>query len=342
MSEKINDKEAQDGLKISEKNTWKSRWLDVTPDIQQGPGVVELLIPGKKVQINSFDEITLTLLLNFEFIPLWLLEQWYDTDDNGIVGIFGLDGREKVKEWIEVGLVYVENDPRGLFVRPTNVLFKLFNEEARRYKPLPDNLLTHTVYEIGISHDLMIGDSPILEKIKYLPRESKLGFGEYGFGTNILFEREFRYPGLFNGTGIKSFERIESEINQGIANKDQVTKEFEDTRYFSVIKKKYDTGVPKKDYVIHIPDMIVPMIRDENGMPQSTALEVELSVKSIKDYKETIWRYKNNNKFGNVIWLTVGARTAKSIKYAFQEAGGAGNTRFILMDYPVPEPKYTF
>lgn len=329
------------GIKIAEKNTFKNRLNHgVVPNVERKDTEVVFKIEGKTVSVNSYDEITLYILAYFEFIPLWLVEYWYKDEINLEIGSGLSTGKQHIKDWSDVGIVYLENDPRGLHLRPTKALFNLFDILMPLHKPIPEALYNHTVGEMSVAHDLMNGDSPILDKIINPPRISHLGFEPNNEGTTVVFEREFRYPGLHTKQGIGPFMKVEEEIKQQMKLHERITRELSEPIYFGILNKHGNTGIQKEDYSLHIPDMIVPMLRDNEGNPQSTAIEVELSVKSTEDYQESFRRFRDNTKYGTVIWLTIGSGSAEVLKHAFQKVGGTGSTKIILMDYDLPERPY--
>ena len=337
----LSDDFIQSGTLNSSNNTWGGRYNAAIPYFNKKGSFLEVQANGVTTSITSYDEITLFLLVKYLFIPAWLVEQWYETGTFDIIGIKAKNGRDKIKDWVKLNLCWLESTPTGIYLRPTKALFQMFNYEMDKYTNIPTNTLTHTVSEISVSHDIMSGQHPILKRFKVLPRQSFLGLPPQEIGTNIICEADFRNPAMWSEQGMQKVIEIEKKIDEGILEGKTVTPELTDFRYFSVIKKVDDTGIPKKDYVSHVPDIVIPMIR-ECGQPRSIAIEVELTSKGIRGYEESIKRFKDNNKFGFVIYLCGGPGVAESLKKAYRNIGGSGMTKFIIMEYVIPQPQYKF
>lgn len=322
------------GIRNAKNNTWGNRYHLSTPSIKKKDSYILLADGEYNTRINSFDEIILTIILKFLFCPVWLIKKFYSYDN-----IAGFDDPEqKIEEWINLGLIWKEASVTGCYVRPTYSLFTLFGQDPLEYKPIPFNMLTHTICEEDVMFDVMSGRSQIFKENKsiLLPRISELGFDEDNTGTNIIIESDFRNPLLFKPEGIKELNDVENRINDGIKNKAQVTPELTDFRYFTSVKKINSTGIVRKDYAFHIPDLIIPALRKQ-GKPMSIAIEVELSNKRAIKYEETMNRYKDNNKYGTVYWLCNTPNIANALRDAYKETGGTGATKMKLIEYIIPE-----
>lgn len=337
----LDDDFIKSGLLNSEDNTYSGRYSSAIPHFEKNGAVIRVQGNGSETLINTYDEITLYLLAKYLFLPLWLVEQWYEGNEDEIVGTEVQDGKGKVKNWVKLNLCWLESTPTGIYMRPTKALFTLFNMEMEKYSNIPTNTLTHTICEIGVAHDIMSGDHPLLKKFNHLPRQSMLGLPPQSTAANIVCESDFRNPGMWTKDGIEEVIRVENSINMDMEAGKIVTEEFRQFKYFSVIKKVDDTGIPNRDYISHIPDIVIPIVRD-NGKPQSIAIETELTSKGVKGYEESIKRYKDNNKFGYVIYMCGGPGVAESLKKAYRKVGGSGETKFIIMEYKVPAPKFKF
>lgn len=322
------------GTLNAQENTWKSRYNATIPSIQMIDGKINLTAGSKCVTIDSFDEIPLTIILKFLFAPVWLIKQFYQT-----WMIAGIDDPEaKINDWVEIGLVWKEAAVTGQYVRPTYLLFKLFGESPERFYNIPFNTLTHTISEQKVMFELMSGSSPILKNQITLPRISELGFEGIDTGTNVLTEPDFRNPQLFKEAGIIELSQTENSINEGMRNGATVTPELINFNQFTLVKKVNNTGTIKKDYLFHIPDLVIPVIRD-NGKPQSIAVEIELSNKRY-GYEETMRRYRDNNKYGSVYWLCNAPNIAESLRNAYEAVGGTGTCKTFLMEFTIPSPEF--
>lgn len=328
------------GTLNSQENTWKDRYNSILPDFKKDGEKIIMTKGNDSAIIEPFDEIILTILLKFLFIPLWLVRQCYNTNIM-ILGMNTCD--DKINSWIKLGLIWKESTVTGIYIRPTYALFKLFGVPQEKFYNIPFNTLTHTISEQKVFFDIMAGFSSILAKEnrmghKLLPRVSELGFKESNIGTNIITEPDFRNPYLFRDEGIKELANTENKINNAMKNGDNFTPELANFNQFTLVKKVNNTGEIKKDYKFHLPDLIIPNLR-ENGQPRSIAIEVELSNKR-GGYIETMNRYKDNNKFGSVYWLVSMNSTANALRDAYKEVKGTGSCSTHLLEFVVPTPDF--
>lgn len=338
---KILDKESiLVGTLNAQENTWKNRYNAVLPDIKKIGEIIQLTSGNKIVFIDSYDEIILTIIIKFLFSPVWLINSFYQTWK--IAGISDLS-QNKINDWIDIGLIWKEASVTGQYIRPTYLLFKLFGLPPETFCNIPFNTLTHTISEQQVMFDIMSGKGTISEMIiknknSYLPRVSELGFNNSINGTNVITESDYRNPKLFREEGIAELSDTENTINEGMKNGDSITPELLNFNQFVLVKKINNTGVVKKDFAFHIPDMIIPVLR-ENGKPKSIAIEVELTNKRYA-YEETMKRYKDNNKFGTVYWLCNSPNISASLRNAYELVEGTGTCKTILMEFVIPAPEF--
>ena len=324
------------GVGQAKANTWGSRYHPTFPSLSKDGSIIKLVDGNLTMEINPFDEIVLTILVKFCFCPVWLIKYFYSKESN-ILG--DNTAKENINNWITFGLVWLENAVTGAYLRPTYQLFTLFGMEPYPYTNIPFNTLTHTIAEEDIMFQIMSGQNPIFEREKenLLPRVSELGFDDDNFGTNIISEEDFRNPKLYTDEGIKELSQSEHDIDCAIENKSQVSPELYNFRLFTLVKKINNTGEIKKDYKFHVPDLVIPCLR-QNGLPKSIAIEVELTNKR-GNYIETMERYKNNNKFGIVYWFCTNPGTVNSLRESYKAIGGTGNTKCSILEYMVPFPE---
>lgn len=328
------------GTLNAQENTWKNRFNSVLPDFHKEGEKIIMTRGNNSAEIDPFDEIILTVLLKFLFIPVWLVKQFYNK-----WMITGLENpQNKIDDWIKLGLVWEFGSPTGLYLRPTWALFKLFGQSPEKFYGIPYNTLAHTVSEEQVFFDILTGYSTIVNNEKkignlLLPRISELGFKDDNRGTNVITEPDFRNPYLYQDKGIKELNDTEHRINEAMKNGEKFTPELENFNQFTLVKKINNTGNIKKDFKFHLPDLIIPNLRDDKGNPTSIAVEVELSNKR-GGYLETMERYKNNNKFGSVYWLVDSNAIAKSLRDAYKQTKGTGTCKTYIMEFVVPCPDF--
>jgi len=333
---RIQEDQILSGVRHAQLSTWGNKYNPVTPSIKKENDVIIFSTADVQVSVDSFDEIILTIIIKFLFMPIWLIKQCYE-NGHVILGQQSID--DKINDWIKIGIVWKESSVTGQYVRPTYALFSLFGITPYPYTNIPFNTLTHTISEEKVMFDIMYGSSPIIEKEKIkIPRVSELGFPLNKEGTNVISEEDFRNPILYTAQGLKELERVENEINLGIKTKAKITPELDNFKYFVIAKKKNNTGDAKKDYIFHVPDLAIPLPRID-GKAKSVAIEVELTDKKV-DYQESLNRYKDNNKFGVVYWLCNSNAIAQSLKTAYKEIGGTGSCRVVLQEFIIPSPDF--
>lgn len=345
MFREIDKDELLLGVQNSLDNTWNNKYNIVTPNIEKNGSKIKYSTSSCSVEIDNFDEIILNIVLKYLFMPIWLIKQCYKSYSFIDESASSVD--DFIESLVKVGLVYKESSVTGQYLRPTYSLFNLFNFPIEKYSSIPFNNLTHTISEEKIMFDIMSGENTvkriILKNLKtpklYLPRMSFLGLPNDINGTNVIGEAEFRNPILFTPEGINTLNSVENTINEAILNKKgSITPELENFRYFNIVKKIDNTGSIKKDYKFHIPDLAIPIPRI-NGQPNSIAIEVELTSKRY-NYTESLERYKNNNKYGTVIWFCRDNSISNALKEAYKEIGGTGSCKCLLSEFIVPSPDY--
>ena len=325
------------GTSNSSENTWNNRLNTNLVTFKKENNKIIFMPPGKSIELNAFDEIVLSIVLKFLFMPVWLVYNFYNMFEI-------IEEKEEtydiIDEWIECGLVWKEPSVTGEYIRPTYALFELFDEDKRKYSNIPFNMLTHTIAEEQVMFELMTGINEICRKEITMPRVSELGLGKSKIGTNVIGEEDFRNPMLYREEGITTLNDVENKINKAARLGERITPELLDFSQFYLVKKVSNTGVIRKDYRFHIPDLCIPVFRKENGKPQSIAVEIELTNKRIGGYEETLSRYKNNNKYGSVYWLCNQSNTADSLRQAFDNIGGCGSCKMVLQEFQIPHPNF--
>ena len=322
------------GTRNAQKNTWGNRYSKAVPAVKRNGAVITYSTSLVSVDFTPFDEIILTIIMKFLFVPVWLVKQFYRYGFSMVGNEGSVD--EMLDKWIQLGIVWKESEVTGHYIRPTHALFQMFGQKPYKYCNIPFNMLRHTISEELVMFEVMSGFSEIVKRESTMPRVSELGFEGRLDGTNVISEEDFRNPSLYSQ--YNKIMQVEHDINDGMKNGAKVTPELLDFRNFSIVKKINNTGVVKSDFKFHIPDLVIPVVR-QNGKPQSIAIEVELSNKK-GNYEEACQRYRDNNKFSVVYWLCNGSSIANSIREAHQSVGGTGTCRTELMEFVIPSPDF--
>ncbi len=292
------------------------------------------------VEIRRLEEIILSIISDFKFVPYWIIQRWY-------IDMTGEHDRamEVVSKLIKVGLVWAETSPTGVYIRPTRFLLDMFHEEFTNYIDIPYNTLTHTIAEQQMMFDVQAGNPnselwQILEEEQtllpcYHPLLTDLNTNRPADekGTIILRESQFR-----RGQRYKSEEKfIEEEQlirNQIMAGK-SFTEEFSNFSLFPIVSFNQNNNEKKKELYIQSPDNIVPIPR-KDGRAQSFAIEIEISAKDNTRYDYIMQSYKDNIKFGKVFYLCGNQRIARLVKDAYREIGGLGSCELYIIPYTPP------
>lgn len=305
-----------------------------TPKYEKHPNYLRVFIEKRKKEVAScnifrIDEIVLYLITDFKFIPLWLIQQWYsDFNQTSIYSI--LEG------WMSVGLVWLETDPTGVFIRPTKHLLKLFGEEKVSYVPIPKQFLNHSFGEAQVVFDMMIGNSKselwqLIKDNELVPPYKPLGLDyTQGISGSLIVRENWIRIGYSNREWLWNMDK---EIEKEITQKKKFTKEFSDLKLFQLIYKEGD------NWVSQIPDLVIPIPR-EDGQPRSYAIEVELTSKGPDRYEKILNNYKNNIKFGKLFYLAGDVKVAKDIMTAYKKIGeDLGSCKLYLMPFKTPAMK---
>ena len=325
------------GTQRAQENTFGNRYTSADYSFKVENNVLRVWANGVTVYIDSIDEVVLYVIKIISFVPTWLITQFYSAVSSGAA----LNIDDKINNWIAVGLVWKEPDVTGLYVRPTRGLFKLFNngidDTGWQYTELPFNMLRHTIAESKVLFDILSGVSNIVKDNFTLPRPSFLGLPPNNAGTIVWTEKEFKAPNMFTQRYIDELESAERAIEEGVKNGAKITKELENPRYFVIAKHVDNTGTLRKDWDYHLPDLVIPVVRN-SGVAQSIAIEVELTNKKIVAYRETVKRYKDNIKYSKVYWLCRDPDIAKSLREAYDLEGGCGKCEWVIEELNIPSP----
>ena len=324
--------------KEAAKNTFY-RYPRVEPDIikaspKQGFMKPEVRTIEGKLTLDKIDEVTLYILCEFKFIPIWLMQQWY--------AIYDKNGYDTALAWIQFGLAWCEPTSLGVYIRPTMFLLNIIydkDEGNKKFIGLPFNLMNHTCSEEQIMFDIMMGNPESEFWMAFMNEAGQyklpcyhplfVGGGDPTDtnGTIILAESLFRTSSWDPSEIIIGHENIAREMKTGAA----VTSEFSDWRLFTL-----ECGYNSKGLLeTQRPDLAIPILRD-NGKPRSFAIEMELTAKSMDRYRKIMEHYKNNTIYGCVVYFCGNNYIAETVRKAYSEAGGLGTCRLFVIPYSPP------
>lgn len=318
------------------------RYPKVEPDIikanpQKGILRPEVRTINGKITLDKIDEVTLYILCEFKFLPIWLIQQWYAVYYPGT-----MEGYNRVLRWIDFGLAWCEPTSLGVYIRPTMFLLNIIYEEAdegsKKFIGLPFNLMNHTCSEAQIMFDVMMGNTMsdiwhVFNKYTsakfpcYHPLHVGGGDPNDRNGTIILAESLFRANRWKPEELVNGHEQLAREILTGNA----ITAEFSDWKLFN-LECGYNA---KGNLETQRPDLAIPVPRIE-GRPQSWAIEMELTAKTAVRYEKILGHYKNNNIYGTVIYLCGTKYIYSLVKAAEETIGGLGTCKLAAIKYDPP------
>lgn len=322
-------------------NTREKRYNNVKFSAEVKDNMYILKSEEGKLKLDIRDEIVLYIILKFRFCPSWLAQQWYSEEQL----FLGSDhSRTKLRGFIDFGLIYEFPSATCVFLMPTERLAALFNTRLGNFNNPPYNTLTHTISEEQVMYECMTGSTTYLGDTKAIPYISSLGLGQLDDGNFTLPECDYNIRNSYFNEHIPEFNDQEARLSEEIlAGKLITTPDFKENKL--TIHKKIDQNT----YDLKIPDLAVLAPRkliDGIAMPQSVALEVELTPKSVKKYENIIKLYWDNLKFGKVVYLINEKKTKDNLMRAYAkvkqeyEFGGVDRTcEFVFTEFIVPYMK---
>lgn len=307
------------------KNTYY-RYPKVTPHLTKYEDRLEVKTIDDSATLRKLDEVVLYIIARFKWAPAWLIQQWFE--------VYKINGYSCIDKWIRVGLVWAQTGSFGVYIRPTYFLFELVDIDDTRYTDVPFNLFNHTCAEMQIVFDVMMGNpkSEIWYFIKdkpCLPTYHPLGIqSDRDSGVPIFIEDEYRSS--FNSNTIKD---AQDQLIQSIRMKKRFTEEFSNFSLFTLISHDF-SGNTKDGVYTKRPDLVIPVFRDDDGRPQSWAIEMELTSKY--NYTNIMNLYKNNLIYGHVLYLCGDNRIVEKVKKAYKEVGGLGTCKLYVAPWAAP------
>lgn len=308
-------------------------------------------------EITYFDECVFITLCEFTYIPLWyIFNELKEMDPY-------CDPLNKIKNWKKLNLIFIDQQTIGEFLRPTNYLFQILQLKRKKYETIPFNMLSHTMSKLdvylksmtGISYEMSnfidenftnrkinlnnikIEPTDILDVRKELNNDilnllegekaSKFVVANNNHYLKVIDEKDIKIA----KSNTEKIASIENKIREQLLKKEFNTVELKDSSMFFCAVADGDK------YILQFPDLIIPMKRNANGSPNSVAIEMELTAKSLQNYERNLKKYRNSLKFGSVIWFCGDNRVKKNLTEAFKNIGGTGFTQTYLYDYSPPK-----
>ena len=318
------------------KNTFY-RYPKVSPHITKFEDHVEVKTIDDSVSLYKLDEVVLHILATFKWVPLWLIQQWFDD--------YKKDGYLYASKWIKVGLVWAETTALGVFIRPTRFLLDFIinetdpkeAEEKKQWVDINFNLLNHTCAEEQIMFDILMGNPKSelwlamqMSKVPLLPCYHPLDIKAPGeSGTLIIPEKDFKLS-RFNKEELENKQDI---LKKSIATNSPFTAEFSDFSLFPIVNYSVDNIL-----VTQKPDLAIPIPR-ANKLPQSCAIELELTAKTKDKYEAIMYNYRNNLVYGKLFYLCATNGIANLVTNAYKQIGGLGTCRLFIVPYVAPAQK---
>ena len=328
---------------VSERNTWESYNHVINQAIELEDDRVIIWKHDKRVILDYQLESLLSVLVDYNYLPKsFVLDFLKDLD------YISIKGTSILCNMIDLGMVWVDRHRTGDFIRPTLFTYKLFGKENPEYRELNYSQIKHDMAISKVMLEVMT-ENPNNLVTKYFKdiiqtRESNL-IGKYKVkyqnGIKIISEKD--YDGLYGSLSLDAIvvqekeQQIFKEIKSGIRE----TLEFREPGCFPIVKIRKDKMDSQKaidSYYMIKPDITVPIHRDSYGEPQSISIEVELSMKSEIRYHHILGMYKNNNKYGVLIYYCASQkiidRLNKVLNEKFEGNLGTCAHRFVLWSPP--------
>lgn len=351
-------------FRSSEKATWgpiSRSYPSISADKDNKDSLVVSKEGVASATIGLLEADILETLANYTFLPTSVAADWLEpkdsiTDNVGFENLVSFDtdfmsGLDILQSWIDLGLIYEETGINGSFIRPMKTVFLMARLPIPKFTDIPYNLLHHTVGCAAAYFKILRGELETLEGIE-IPRWSNVLNAQVNQGVNAFPEAKIR---AF-APSVDKYLNAEKEIRDSINNRDVVTPEFRDMWKFLIFSTKVAEENEELDlsklssYDIHIPDILIPIPRDYGedmkvlkDSASSIAVEVELTNKGRDRYSHTLEKYKNQNRFGSVLWLA-SPKNILTINAAVQQIGMTASTvpGIYYEEFEVPRVQSVF
>lgn len=327
--------------KIAVNNTWVNYNEQKNTAIRVNEEFLELVNLDLKVVIDSFDESVLSVITDYSYLP-----KKFVLDTLAYKNKLNNNTPESIlSSWINIGLIWLENNYISDFIRPTNLLYSLFDIKNPGYTEINFSQYVHDMSEAKIMLEILTGkkDNIIVKYFSSIVRDKESKFSDkykikHSKGLNIITEKEYRT--LYASRSIKSYtvykmeELIQTQIESGIRE----TQELIEHGCFPIaILEDSSQDLAVNGYQFIYPDITVPIQRKSDGTPQSISIEMELSAKSLTRYKNLMKYYKNNNKYGYLVYYYTSDKILDRINQAIEYVDGLGTCKFIPIPFEIPK-----
>lgn len=174
---------------------------------------------------------------------------------------------------------------------PTERLAGLFNCQLGMFTNPPFNTITHTISEEQVMYECMVGEATYINNlgVTTIPYISSLGMGQLDNGAFVVPEKEYAVRSTYFKEHIEEFNDQEAILSSEILDKKIITTPDLKQNKFTIHKK-----IDQYNYDLKVPDLAVMAPRkivNDIAMPQSIALEVELTPKSVQAYRKIMNLY---------------------------------------------------
>lgn len=327
-------------------NTWYLS-SNITPSFVIEDGVIIAKTIEKEIIIDKTLECLLRTLCIFSYCPIWYFEN--QMSDKKYV-----ENEDWLYDLMSLNIIFAENLTNGVFLRPTANLYRLFKEPYKPYKTIPYNMLTHDMSKFDIYFQCLYGCQ---KDIIGILKDRKITDKIYNAGLICSnANRDYSVIEMFEGDDgnydLEEFDSIkiidESNIKIHKSNIERIThienliiedmrkgkiETYELLNYDALFASNVNCN---KEIVLQFPDLIIPIKRNSDFSPNSIAIEVEITCKGYDHYLQNVAKYKNNLKYGVVIWFVNDIRTKARIYQAYKEIGGTGYTQTYILNYTTP------
>lgn len=185
------------------------------------------------------------------------------------------------------------------------------------------SMLQHTTVVNNVACYIHSGTVNVLGMEDFPPRRRINSFGRVVAGEDFVSETQLR-SSLGRVVNKHSFSGIKGEVYIPLIQ-NEINKQFDDWEKTKNERERKHS--PEREFgneymwvlfpppylgiYQHIPDLIVPRDRNDDGTPESVAIEVELRSKTLEDYIRTLKVYENDTRmYKKVVWICSKQRTA--------------------------------
>lgn len=300
------------------------------PNISKKDGLIKISTKEEFIIVGDIEESIFLILIEYTFIPVWLLDQMLSNN------IVNKDLKDTINSWLNIGIIWIDRNIAGEFVRPTYLLYEILNQKNNKFVKIPFNMLTKYITEQNIVFETLVGlDNCINNTLKsvFIEKHSPFGLDVKSNGTNIVYNNQLTTPKALILSGYENIDNIHKLTLKSY--KDKTSYEFKDFRAWTVIKKVGDFKNINKDFKLHLPNLVIPSINKNN-----IAIEIELANRGVKHYVNVLEMYKNNIIYKNILFLCSSFTICSNIRSAYDivKKEEEITENIYLLDLNVPSP----